>query len=108
MWNTSHNVVSSYITYYKITKEYIEPTTFDIVVNEVTYTINKPYISAPALDTAYWLISAFGDIVAAVYNAPYIDKGALNCRNCWKTKEDAKAYLKVKKIRDDFEIGEIQ
>jgi hypothetical protein len=106
LWNTSHNVVSSHITHYKITKEYVEPPTFDIVVNGVTYTINKPYMSAPALATVYWGISLFGDIATAVYSAPSIDYNALKNHNCWKTKEDAEAYLKVKKIRDDFEMGE--
>jgi hypothetical protein len=108
-----HTIAGNYftwfnVTHYKIIKEYIEPTTFEMKVGDKVFMLNKPYMSAPENGVEYWAVSMYGYLVKLEWDGGSFDRLLLNRHSCWRTEADAKAYAEAKLARDNFEIGEIK
>jgi hypothetical protein len=108
-----HTIAGNYfswrsVTHYKIIKEYIEPTTFEMKVGDKVFVLNKPYMSAPESGYQYWYVTCFGNVKASPWYEFKTDGAFLCSYNCWKTEADAKAYAEAKLARDNFEIGKIK
>jgi hypothetical protein len=96
------------ITHYKVIKEYVEPTTFEMKVGYKVFVLNKPYMSAPESGARYFSVNMHGAIFNNKWVGDSFDYGRLLSFNCWRTEADAKAYAEAKLARDKLEIGEIK
>jgi hypothetical protein len=96
------------ITHYKVTKAYVEPTTFEMKVGDKVFVLNKPYMNLPCAGSIYFYIDTYGNIGKASWFTLKVDGYLLKTFNCWRTEDDAKAYAKAKLARDKFEIGDIK
>jgi hypothetical protein len=98
------------IIQYKVIKEYVEPTTFEMKVGDKVFVLNKPYMRAPEHNVLYFYVHHSSKIYKTAWNfsGDSADREALQNHNCWKTENDAKAYAEAKLARNNFELGEIK
>ena len=83
------------ITHYKVIKAHVEPTTF--VLDGVT--LNRPYMSAPAIGAGYCAIDSGGLVQLLNWTKNSIHHEYMANFNAWRTAPDALAYQAVRKAQ---------